>query len=156
MLCKDWGMPNMKNMMKIQFSALSQNESFARVTVAAFIAQLDPTMDELTEIKTVVSEAVTNSIIHGYESDPNGIVYISVTLEDHVVELTIKDEGKGIPDVEEARQPLFTTKPELERSGMGFTIMENFMDDIIVNSHPGKGTEIRLRKHLSTSKMLCN
>ena len=86
----------------------------------------------------------------------NGIVYISVTLEDHIVELTIKDEGKGIPDVEEARQPLFTTKPELERSGMGFTIMENFMDDIVVNSHPGKGTEIRLRKHLSTSKMLCN
>jgi stage II sporulation protein AB (anti-sigma F factor) len=156
MLCKDWGMPNMKNKMNIQFSALSQNESFARVTVAAFIAQLDPTMDELTEIKTVVSEAVTNSIIHGYENDPDGIVYISVTLEDHVVELTIKDEGKGIPDVEEARQPLFTTKPELERSGMGFTIMENFMDDIVVNSHPGKGTEIRLRKHLSTSKMLCN
>ena len=156
MLCKDWGMPNMKNEMKIQFSALSQNESFARVTVAAFIAQLDPTMDELTEIKTVVSEAVTNSIIHGYESDPMGIVYISVSLEDHLIEMTIKDEGKGIPDVEEARQPLFTTKPELERSGMGFTIMENFMDDIVVNSHPGKGTEIRLRKHLSTSKMLCN
>ena len=120
----------MKNEMKLQFSALSQNESFARVTVAAFIAQLDPTMDELTEIKTVVSEAVTNSIIHGYESDPNGIVYISVAIEDDIVEMTIKDEGKGIPDVEEARQPLFTTKPELERSGMGFTIMENFMDDI--------------------------
>lgn len=156
MLCKDWGMPNMKNEMKIQFSALSQNESFARVTVAAFIAQLDPTMDELTEIKTVVSEAVTNSIIHGYESDPMGVVYISVSLEDHLIELTIKDEGKGIPDVEEARQPLFTTKPELERSGMGFTIMENFMDDIEVNSQPGKGTEIRLRKHLQKSKMLCN
>ena len=147
----------MKNEMKIQFSALSQNESFARVTVAAFIAQLDPTMDELTEIKTVVSEAVTNSIIHGYESDPNGIVYISVTLENgYVVVLTIKDEGIGILDVEEARQPLFTTKPELERSGMGFTIMENFMDDIEVNSQPGKGTEIRLRKHLTKSKMLCN
>ena len=156
MLCKDWGMPNMKNEMKIQFSALSQNESFARVTVAAFIAQLDPTMDELTEIKTVVSEAVTNSIIHGYESDPMGVVYISVSLEDHLIELTIKDEGKGIPDVEEARQPLFTTKPELERSGMGFTIMENFMDDIEVNSQPCKGTEIRLRKHLQKSKMLCN
>ena len=82
MLCKDWGLPNMKNEMNLQFSALSQNESFARVTVAAFIAQLDPTMDELTEIKTVVSEAVTNSIIHGYESDPNGIVYITVSIED--------------------------------------------------------------------------
>ncbi len=142
--------------MQLQFSALSQNESFARVTVASFVAQLDPTMDELTEIKTVVSEAVTNAIIHGYESDPNGIVYISVSLEDAYVELSIKDEGIGIQDVEEARQPLFTTKPELERSGMGFTIMENFMDDIEVKSQPGKGTEIRLRKHLSTSKMLCN
>ncbi|WP_071395649.1 anti-sigma F factor [Bacillus tuaregi] len=146
----------MKNRMQLQFSALSQNESFARVTVASFIAQLDPTIDELTEIKTVVSEAVTNAIIHGYESDPNGIVYISVSIEDGYVELSIKDEGIGIPDVEEARQPLYTTKPELERSGMGFTIMENFMDDIEVKSQPGKGTEIRLRKHLSTSKMLCN
>lgn len=146
----------MKNIMQLQFSALSQNESFARVTVASFVAQLDPTLDELTEIKTVVSEAVTNAIIHGYESDPNGIVYISVSLENGYVELSIKDEGIGIPDVEEARQPLFTTKPELERSGMGFTIMENFMDDIEVKSQPGKGTEIRLRKHLSTSKMLCN
>ncbi|PLR84560.1 anti-sigma F factor [Bacillus canaveralius] len=146
----------MKNEMKIQFSALSQNESFARVTVAAFIAQLDPTMDELTEIKTVVSEAVTNAIIHGYENDPNGKVYISVLIEDGVIDMKIKDDGQGIIDVEEARQPLFTTKPELERSGMGFTIMENFMDEVDIQSQPGKGTEIRLRKHLSTSKMLCN
>lgn len=146
----------MKNVMNLEFSALSQNESFARVTVAAFIAQLDPTMDELTEIKTVVSEAVTNSIIHGYENDPNGIVYISVLIEDGFIDLTIKDKGLGIMDVEEARQPLFTTKPELERSGMGFTIMENFMDEIEINSQPGIGTEIRLRKHLSNSKMLCN
>ncbi|AND41308.1 MULTISPECIES: anti-sigma F factor [Bacillaceae] len=146
----------MKNVMNLEFSALSQNESFARVTVAAFIAQLDPTMDELTEIKTVVSEAVTNSIIHGYENDPNGIVYISVLIEDGFIDLTIKDKGLGIMDVEEARQPLFTTKPELERSGMGFTIMENFMDEIEIKSQPGIGTEIRLRKHLSNSKMLCN
>ncbi|MEK3853279.1 MULTISPECIES: anti-sigma F factor [Cytobacillus] len=146
----------MKNVMNLEFSALSQNESFARVTVAAFIAQLDPTMDELTEIKTVVSEAVTNSIIHGYENDPNGVVYISVLIEDGFIDLTIKDKGLGIMDVEEARQPLFTTKPELERSGMGFTIMENFMDEIEIQSQPGIGTEIRLRKHLSNSKMLCN
>jgi stage II sporulation protein AB (anti-sigma F factor) len=145
-----------KNVMNLQFSALSQNESFARVAVAAFIAQLDPTMDELTEIKTVVSEAVTNSIIHGYDNDPNGIVYITTSIEDHVVELTIKDVGFGIEDVEEARQPLFTTKPDLERSGMGFTIMENFMDEVEIHSQPGSGTEIRLRKHLSKSKMLCN
>ncbi|MEH7252338.1 anti-sigma F factor [Neobacillus niacini] len=146
----------MKNQMNLQFSALSQNESFARVTVAAFIAQLDPTMDELTEIKTVVSEAVTNSIIHGYEKDPNGIVYIQVTIEENMVDISIKDIGLGIVDVEEARQPLFTTKPDLERSGMGFTIMENFMDEVEVLTQPGKGTEVRLKKHLQTSKMLCN
>jgi stage II sporulation protein AB (anti-sigma F factor) len=146
----------MKNEMKIQFSALSQNESFARVTVAAFVAQLDPTMDELTEIKTVVSEAVTNSIIHGYENDPTGMVYINVMIEDGFIDMTIKDEGIGIIDVEEAMQPLFTTKPDLERSGMGFTIMENFMDNVEVFSQPGLGTEIRLRKHLLKSKMLCN
>jgi stage II sporulation protein AB (anti-sigma F factor) len=146
----------MKNEMKIQFSALSQNESFARVTVASFVAQLDPTMDELTEIKTVVSEAVTNSIIHGYENDPSGFVYINVTIEEGFIDITIKDEGIGIIDVEEAMQPLFTTKPDLERSGMGFTIMENFMDNVEVFSQPGLGTEIRLRKHLLKSKMLCN
>ena len=146
----------MKNEMNLQFSALSQNESFARVTVAAFIVQLDPNMDELTEIKTVVSEAVTNAIIHGYENDPNGIVYIQVIIEDGLIDLTIKDVGMGIVDVEEARQPLFTTKPDLERSGMGFTIMENFMDEVEVHSQPGRGTEVRLRKHLQNRKMLCN
>jgi len=142
--------------MQLQFTALSQNESFARVTVAAFVAQLDPTMDELTEIKTVVSEAVTNAIIHGYNNDPSGMVYISVEVENGLVEMVIRDEGSGIMDIEEARQPLFTTKPELERSGMGFTIMENFMDEIEVNSELGKGTTIRLRKHLAKSQMLCN
>ncbi|MGA9226217.1 MAG: anti-sigma F factor [Mesobacillus sp.] len=146
----------MKNEMNLQFSALSQNESFARVTVAAFIAQLDPTLDELTEIKTVVSEAVTNSIIHGYENDAHGMVYISVLLQDGTVEMLIKDEGIGISDIDEAMQPLYTSKPELERSGMGFTIMENFMDEVQVRSEPGFGTEIRLKKHLSKSKALCN
>ncbi|GHI01447.1 anti-sigma F factor [Neobacillus kokaensis] len=146
----------MRNEMSLQFSALSQNESFARVTVAAFIAQLDPTMDELTEIKTVVSEAVTNAIIHGYENDPNGIVYITVVIEENIIDMTIKDVGVGIVDVEEARQPLYTTKPDLERSGMGFTIMENFMDEVEVLTQPGRGTEVRLRKHLQSRKMLCN
>lgn len=146
----------MKNKMQLQFNALSQNESFARVTVAAFIAQLDPTIDELTEIKTVVSEAVTNAIIHGYESNPDGIVYISVTLEDGIIEMSIRDEGLGITDIEEARQPLYTTKPELERSGMGFTIMENFMDEMEIQTSVGKGTEVRLTKHLAKSQMLCN
>ncbi|MEC2056786.1 anti-sigma F factor [Peribacillus psychrosaccharolyticus] len=145
----------MKNNMEIKFTALSQNESFARVTVAAFIAQLDPALDELTEIQTVVSEAVTNSIIHGYENDPNGMVYISVMIEGDVVELIFRDEGLGIDDVGEATQPLYTTKPELERSGMGFTIMENFMDEMHVISHKGEGTIIRLKKHLTKSKV-CN
>ncbi|KEZ50810.1 MULTISPECIES: anti-sigma F factor [Metabacillus] len=146
----------MRNEMNLQFSALSQNESFARVTVAAFIAQLDPTLDELTEIKTVVSEAVTNAIIHGYDNDPSGIVYISVTLEDSIVTLSIRDEGMGISDVEEARQPLYTTKPELERSGMGFTIMENFMDEVEIESSKSRGTSVKLTKHLSKSKALVN
>ncbi|GAA0346939.1 anti-sigma F factor [Bacillus carboniphilus] len=146
----------MKNEMHIQFSALSQNESFARVTVAAFIAQLDPTMDELTEIKTVVSEAVTNAIIHGYENVPDGLVYISVTIEDESCEITVRDEGVGIQDINEARQPLYTTKPELERSGMGFTIMENFMDEIGIESGSGEGTTIRMKKHFAKSKALCN
>jgi stage II sporulation protein AB (anti-sigma F factor) len=146
----------MKNEMHLQFSARSENESFARVTVAAFITQLDPTMDELTEIKTVVSEAVTNAIIHGYESDSNGFVSIDCKLDEDTIQLVIKDEGIGILDLDEARQPLYTTKPELERSGMGFTIMENFMDEVQVESNPGTGTIIRLTKHLSKSKALCN
>ncbi|PKR85968.1 anti-sigma F factor [Heyndrickxia camelliae] len=146
----------MRNEMQLQFYALSQNESFARVTVAAFIAQLDPTLDELTEIKTVVSEAVTNAIIHGYEGDPSGIVYINVAIEDGYIDLTIRDEGVGISDIEEARQPLFTTKPEMERSGMGFTIMENFMDNIEIESQPGLGTIVRLKKHLALKNALCN
>lgn len=146
----------MKNKMELKFSALSQNESFARVTVAAFIAQLDPTLDELTEIKTVVSEAVTNAIIHGYENNPDGEVFISVTLEDGAVYMTIKDHGIGIDNLDEARQPLFTTKPELERSGMGFTIMENFMDEIVVESNINTGTTIHLTKYLAKSKALCN
>jgi stage II sporulation protein AB (anti-sigma F factor) len=143
-------------MMDLKFSALSQNESFARVTVAAFLTQLDPTMDEITEIKTVVSEAVTNAIIHGYDNNPNGMVYISMYIEDETIYLTIKDEGIGISDLEEAQQPLFTTKPELERSGMGFTIMENFMDDVKVETGVNMGTTIYLTKHLSKKKTLCN
>jgi stage II sporulation protein AB (anti-sigma F factor) len=146
----------MKNEMHIQFSALSKNESFARVTVAAFIAQLDPTLEELTEIKTVISEAVTNAIIHGYENNAEGMVYISVVLQDGTVTIIVKDEGHGIVNVEEAKQPLFTTKPELERSGMGFTIMENFMDECRVESLPGHGTSITMKKNLARSNAVCN
>ncbi len=142
--------------MHLKFRALSQNESFARVTVASFIAQLDPTMDELTEIKTVVSEAVTNAIIHGYESDSDGYVYITVRLDGSTVELEVRDEGIGIQNIEKAKQPLYTTKPELERSGMGFTIMENFMDEMIIESRPNEGTVVRLKKKLSNAKAVYN
>jgi len=145
-----------RNFMKIEFAALSQNESFARVAVASFISQVEVTMEEMEEIKTVVSEAVTNAIIHGYDENPNGVVRISVTLEEGVVELLIEDEGKGINDVEQAMQPLYTSKPELERSGMGFTIMENFMDSLEVATAVGKGTKIRLTKRLSLSKAMQN
>jgi stage II sporulation protein AB (anti-sigma F factor) len=137
----------MRNEMRLEFSSLSENESFARVTVAAFVAQIDPTMDELTEIKTVVSEAVTNAIIHGYENDPNGKVHVQCVLEDHFVEIEIRDEGIGIDDLDEAKEPLYTSKPELERSGMGFTIMENFMDEVDIQSVKGSGTTVKLIKH---------
>ena len=145
----------MKNEMNIEFSSISENESFARVTVGAFIAQLDPTMDELTEIKTVVSEAVTNSIIHGYNNEPHHKVYLSCVLHDNEIELTIKDKGAGISDVEQAREPLYTSKPELERSGMGFTIIENFMNSVEVISNTGEGTIVHMTKQLSTSKTVC-
>lgn len=142
--------------MFVEFSSVSVNESFARVTVGSFIAQLDPTMDELTEIKTVVSEAVTNAIIHGYNNDPNQIVSISCAINNGEIELTIKDKGIGIGDVEEARQPLYTSKPELERSGMGFTIIENFMDSVKVVSKTGEGTTVHMTKQLTKSKTVCN
>jgi stage II sporulation protein AB (anti-sigma F factor) len=143
------------NKMNLAFSALSENESFARVTVSAFIAQLDPTMEELTEIKTIVSEAVTNAIIHGYENDPNGQVYITAELKDRELELIIRDEGVGISDLDEARQPLYTSKPELERSGMGFTIMENFCQELKVISEPMIGTTVYVKKQLTTTKAMC-
>ncbi|WP_186578304.1 anti-sigma F factor [Aquibacillus kalidii] len=146
----------MKNTMNLEFSSVSSNESFARVTVAAFVSQLDPTMDELTEIKTVVSEAVTNSIIHGYNNRKDEKIYISCTLDDDVVEMEIRDYGIGIENIDEAIQPLYTSKPELERSGMGFTIMENFMDKVEIKSHPDEGTTVRLIKHFKKSKTLCN
>ncbi len=145
-----------RNHMSIEFAALSQNESFARVAVAAFISQMDITMEEMEEIKTVVSEAVTNAIIHGYEENPQGTVRIGVVLEQDLIELVIEDDGKGIEDVDQAMQPLYTTKPELERSGMGFTIMENFMDSIEVATSLGQGTKIRLTKRLLRSAAMQN
>jgi stage II sporulation protein AB (anti-sigma F factor) len=147
----------MKNEMHVEFASVSQNESFARVTVAAFVAQLDPTMEELTEIKTVVSEAVTNAIIHGYNNEPDHKVAITCKIDEvGEIELTIRDYGVGIEDIEEARQPLYTSKPELERSGMGFTIIENFMDAVEVISKHGEGTTVYMKKQLTKSRTVYN
>ncbi len=146
----------MNNKMTLEFLAISENESFARVGVASFIAPLDPTLDELTEIKTVVSEAVTNAVIHGYENEGAGMVKIIAEITGRMLKLVISDQGVGIENLEEAKQPLFTTKPELERSGMGFTIMENFMDHVRVESSMGKGTSIYLEKELIKNKALCH
>lgn len=144
------------NFMSLQFAARSENESFARVTVAAFIAQLDPTMDELSDLKTVISEAVTNSIIHGYDNNPEGLVKVTAEIVGDTVTITVEDRGQGIDDLELAKQPLYTSKPELERSGMGFTIMENFMDEFEVSSEPGSGTSIRMKKRIESKKALYN
>ena len=126
------------NSMELKFPSRSENESFARVAVASFVSQLDPTMEELTDIKTVVSEAVTNAVIHGYEEREDGMIIIRTEIEGSRVSIEIRDEGVGICDIAQARQPLFTSKPELERSGMGFTIMENFMDEVEIISEPGR------------------
>lgn len=136
---------NIDNEMNLEFLSKSTNEAFARITVAAFVSQLDPTIEELADIKTAVSEAVTNSIIHGYENEI-GVVKIEAKLIENVLILEISDMGKGIEDVEIAKQPLYTTKPDLERSGMGFTIMESFMDDVEVESIIGLGTKITMKK----------
>lgn len=140
------------NFMEMRFASRSENESFARVAVASFVSQLDPTMEELTDIKTVVSEAVTNAIIHGYEEKADGVITIRTEIDRNRVSILIEDEGAGIVDVNTARQPLFTSKPELERSGMGFTIMENFMDQVEILSSEGKGTKVRLVKELKTHR----
>ncbi|OUM96833.1 MAG: anti-sigma F factor [Thermobacillus sp. ZCTH02-B1] len=147
---------NGSNRMVLSFSSRSENEAFARIAVAAFVSQLDPTVEELNDLKTAVSEAVTNAIIHGYDGKPDGMVTIEARIEGDAVSIIVRDEGKGIEDLELARQPLFTSRPDLERSGMGFTIMENFMDEFDVSSEPGKGTEIRMMKRIESKKALYN
>ena len=133
------------NMMKIEFLSKSQNEGFARVGVASFASQLDPTLEEISDVKTAVSEAVTNAIIHGYENG-EGIINIEVTLTGNELTLTVSDSGVGIEDLELAMQPLYTSRPDLERSGMGFTVMETFMDSLKVESNKGKGTKVIMKK----------
>lgn len=133
------------NEMKIEFISNPNNEALARISVASFVANLDPTIEEISDIKTAVSEAVTNSIIHGYENT-KGIVTINARTIHNTVEIEVIDNGKGIEDIEKAKEALYTTKPELERSGMGFTIMENFMDEMQVKSAVGEGTTVFMKK----------
>lgn len=139
------------NYVYIKIPSLSVNESFARAAVAAFCSSLNPTMNEISDIKTAVSEAVTNAVVHAYE-DHIGEVEIKCTLKGQVVEIIIEDFGCGIVDVEKAREPLFTTRPELERSGMGFSVMESFMDELVILSEKNVGTKVILRKKISEKK----
>lgn len=138
-----------QNQMKLEFPSKSSNESFARVVVAAFAAQLDPTIEELADVKTAVSEAVTNAIIHGYEDKP-GTITLNCSINGRKITVEVIDYGKGIEDIELARQPLYTSKPELERSGMGFTVMETFMDSLEVESEQGKGTRVVMTKEFKS------
>ncbi len=136
-----------RNEMQIVFDARSENEGFARMAVAAFISSMNPTMDELADVKTAVSEAVTNCIIHGYQQRP-GKIFMECTISGNEVVIGITDEGVGILNIEQAMEPMFTTKPELERSGMGFAFMEAFMDEVQVFSSPGKGTRVVMRRKI--------
>ena len=143
----------MKNKMSMSFDAISVNEAFARIAVAAFIAPLNPTIEEISDIKTAVSEAVTNAIIHGYENR-EGQVYLSCEISGDTATIIVEDKGVGMRDVKQALQPFYTTKPDLERSGMGFAFMEAFMDEVHVESTPGHGTTVSMRKEIGWNKPL--
>ena len=142
----------MNNIMEVKFSVISENESLARVIVASFAAKLDPTVDELVDIKTAVSEAVTNAIIHGYEEDSSKFVFLRCEIEGNTIKIIVEDEGYGIENVEKAMEPLYTSKPELDRSGMGFTVMKSFMDDVEVSSAKDNGTRIEMTKKINVPK----
>lgn len=138
---------NSANEMNVEFDSVAKNESFARVIVASFIASTNPTLEEVSDIKTAVSEAVTNAIIHGYEKGA-GKIWIRTVVEDRSVYIEVRDKGIGIADVKQAMEPLFTTKPEEERSGMGFSFMEAFMDRLEVESAAGEGTVVKMWKEI--------
>ncbi|MDE7404789.1 MAG: anti-sigma F factor [Lachnospiraceae bacterium] len=152
----------LKNEMHLTFDAVSVNEAFARIAVAAFVAPLNPTIEEISDIKTAVSEAVTNAIIHGYDAEyerenqleENHQIYLHCLIEEDVLQVEVKDTGKGIEDIEQAMEPLFTTKPEMDRSGMGFAFMEAFMDDLEVISRPGEGTVVQMKKKLGITSWI--
>ena len=139
---------NSHNEMQTTFLSVAENESFARVVIAAFAVQLSPTVSEIADIKTAVSEAVTNAIVHGYEGT-RGMVTLRATIQDRsLLTIEVQDSGKGIPDVTKAMEPFYTTHPEQERSGMGFAVMQTFMDDLMVHSTPGSGTTVRMSKRI--------
>lgn len=142
-----------ENEMKLEFMSKSQNEAFARIAVAAFFAQLDPTIEELSDIKTAVSEAVTNCIIHGY-CKKEGVIKIECKIFGNSIEIKIQDFGEGIEDIKKAREPLYTSKPELERTGMGFAIMESFMDEVEVESLLGMGTKVTMKKRIKEDEVV--
>lgn len=131
--------------MELEFKSCAENERFARQVISAFVAELNPTLEEICDIKTAISEAVTNAIIHGYQNK-EGIITLKANYIDRTVEITVEDQGIGIEDVDRAREPLYTSQPELERSGMGFTVMESFMDFLDVVSAPEEGTKVIMKK----------
>lgn len=136
------------NHMRLEFDARPENESFARIAAAAFAVPFNPTMDVLSDIRTAVSEAVTNAIVHAYREQGGVITLSAALMENGVLRLEISDRGCGIPDIPQAMQPFFTTQPEKERSGMGFSVMQSFMDDVHVESEVGKGTTVRMEKRV--------
>lgn len=141
-------MNHRENEMQTTFLSLPENESFARVVIAAFAVQLSPTVSEIADIKTAVSEAVTNSIVHGYAGTRGEVILRARLEEGSVIAIEVEDAGRGIPDVAQAMEPFFTTQPEQERSGMGFAVMQTFMDDVEVDSAPGHGTLVKMRKRI--------
>lgn len=142
---------NKTNRMRLSFSSRPENESFARVAVSAFLVQLNPTLEEVSDVKTAVSEAVTNAIVHGYPHGAEGEIRLTVTLApgENTAEIEIADDGVGIENVEQAMQPFYTTQPEMERSGMGFSVMQSFMDELRVESAPGEGTRVVMKKRIA-------
>ncbi len=141
------------NEMELIFDSRSSNESFARVTVAAFMTSLNPTVEEVSDVKTAVSEAVTNAIIHGYEGEVHNI-YIRCRTQERTLYIEIEDKGKGIEDIAAAMEPLYTTKPEMDRSGMGFSFMQAFMEELEVVSAPGEGTVVKMKKIIGKGRKL--
>lgn len=144
---------NSKNRMKIEFDSNTNNIGFARVCVAAFLTQLNPTLEEVSDVKTAVSEAVTNAVIHGYDKEEGGQVELTGVLEDDMVTIKIVDKGRGIEDVSRAMEPLFTTKAENEHSGMGFMFMQAFMDEVNVESNIGVGTVVTMKKRIGCEQI---